>query len=96
MATSGRLGSTPRSKRVLASVLSPSALLVRRTELALNDALSNTMVRVAGPTSESAPPMTPATAIGAAASAITSMSGDRLRDWPSSVVRRSPGRAVRT
>ena len=64
MARAGRSGSTPRSKRMLASVLRPSALLVRRTDRAANVALSNTMVVVADETSESAPPITPATAAG--------------------------------
>ena len=50
---------------MLASVFRPSALLVRRTESGLKYALSSTMVCVSPVTSESAPPMTPATATGA-------------------------------
>ena len=54
--------SAPRSKRNDASVDSASRLLVRRTETGSNQALSNAARAVPAPTSESAPPMTPATA----------------------------------
>ena len=96
MATAGSAGSTPRSNRVLASVFRPNVLLVRRTEVGLKQALSSTTDRVEADTSESAPPITPATATGAAASAITSISGVSARSWPSSVRIFSPGAAVRT
>ena len=94
MAVTGNRGSVPRSKRILASVLRPSALLVRRTESGAKYALSRTMVRVSAVTSLSAPPMTPATATGRSASAITSISGLSVRVCPSSVRSVSPGRAV--
>ena len=79
IAATGSAGSAPRSKRMLASVLSPSFLLVRRTEAGLKYALSRTMVVVAFVTSVSAPPMTPATATARSASAMTSMSGESTR-----------------
>ena len=75
----------PRSKRMLASVFSPRALLVRRTDSALKCALSKTIVLVSFVTSESPPPMTPATATARSASAMTSISGDSSRCFPSSV-----------
>ena len=92
-ASSGRLGSTPRSNRVLASVLSPSALLVRRTESAvergaLEDDGASCRRR---PRNRRRPSRRPPPS-GPTASAITSMSGASVRVWPSSVARRSPGR----
>ncbi len=47
-------------------------------------------------TSESSPPMTPATATGSRASQMQSISSERLRSTPSRVVITSPGRALRT
>ena len=71
--------SAPRSNRVDASVLSPSRLLVRRTDAGVKYALSSTITRVVAPISDSAPPITPPTACARAASAITSMSGSSVR-----------------
>ncbi len=85
----------PRSKRIEASVLRPSRLLVRRTEAGRKQALSSAMRVVPGPTSDARPPITPPTAAARAASAITSMSGSSARSTPSSVVSRSPASARR-
>ena len=48
------------------------------------------MIFVASLTSERPPPMTPATACGFSASAMTSISGSSARSRPSSVLMRSP------
>ena len=53
MATTGAVRSAPRSKRIDASVRSPSLRLVARTDCGLNHAASNTMRVVADETSES-------------------------------------------
>ena len=85
----GRSMSAPRSKRNEASVDSASRLLVRRTETGSNQALSNaTRTRYRPSTSESAPPMTPATACGREPSAMTSMSPASL---PHDAVQRPHG-----
>ena len=55
-------------------------MLVRRTERGWKYALSSTMVVVPSETSESLPPITPATACARSASAITSMSPASARD----------------
>ena len=69
---------------------------MRRTDVALKYALSNTTRVVDADTSEAAPPITPAMACARSRSAITSMSGSSLRSTPSSVVIVSPGFARRT
>ena len=86
----------PRSKRVDASVLSPRALLVARTDDGLKYAASKTMRVVPADTSESAPPITPPIACAFEASAITNISGLSERILPSSVLIDSPGFACRT
>src|SRR6187200_1957185 len=56
--------SAPRSNRVDASVFKPRRLLVRLTEAGLKYALSSAIVLVASVTSEAAPPITRAIAVG--------------------------------
>jgi hypothetical protein len=58
--------------------------------------LGQQMSVVASVTADSWPPMTPASATGRSASAITSISGVSDRVSPSRQRRRSPGRARRT
>ena len=89
---------SPFSKRPLASLRRPSAMLVRRMLRALKVAASSRIRVVVAPTSLSAPPITPATPTGPLASAITSISADNWRWLPSRVAIRSPSiarRAVR-
>ncbi len=51
---------------------------------------------VASPTSERAPPITPAIDVGPSASSMTTMSESSARTWPSSVSIFSPSAARRT
>ncbi len=88
--------SAPRSKRYAASVASPRLFDVLRMEAGLKYALSRRTLVVSAVTSVLAPPMTPARAIALSGSAMRSMESVSSRSWPSSVVRRSPGRARRT
>ena len=89
-------GSTPRSKRYEASVERPRAFEARRTLGASNPADSMRTRVVASVTAVEAPPITPATATGASASAITSVPSGRSRATPSSVSMVSPARLRRT
>ena len=59
-------------------------------------ALSSMTVRVPSAISESAPPITPATAFGRSESQITSIDGSSFLSVPSSVFIVSPSRAHRT
>ncbi len=95
-AGTAKAGGTPRPNRALASLGSFSAWVVFRMETKWKFADSKSTVRVAFVTSVSAPPMTPATAMGPAVSVMRSRSGVRLRVTPSSVVMTSPGSAGRT
>ena len=85
----------PRSYRRDASEGSRSAADVLRIVAGRKLAVSSRTLRVASETSVGPPPMMPATATGFSASAITSISGSRMRSTSSSVTRRSPGRARR-
>ena len=90
IARGGAVRSMPRSKRVDASVLRPSALLVARICAGAKYAASNTTRVVAVVISELAPPITPPMSSAWSASAITSMSAVSVRFLPSSVVMVSP------
>ena len=81
---------------MLASVFRPSFLLVRRTDSGLKYALSKTMTVVPGRNFGLGAAHHAGHRHRALASAMTSMSGDSARDWPSSVVIDSPRAAVRT
>ena len=96
--TAGRQhwGSSPFSYRPEASVRIPSFLAVIRTELPLKLADSKTIMWVFSLMPENSPPMTPATAVGALSSAMTSISGVRVRLTSSRVVMVSPSAALRT
>ena len=86
-------GSTPRSNLWLASVDMPRARRVARTWRGSKRAHSSRMSTESPVTSESRPPITPATATGRFASRIMSISGVSGRFSPSSVTSDSPGRA---
>ena len=88
--------SAPRSKRCEASVCMPCDFDVRRMDRGSNQALSSSTERVPGEISELVPPMIPASATAAPASAITRLSGESVWSTPSRVVRCSPGWARRT
>ncbi len=75
---------------------SPCRRAVRRTPLASNIALSSRMRVVTSETSLVWPPITPASATGFSASAMTRSSAVSLRSLPSSVVIGSPSCARRT
>ena len=75
LAQSVTSGSSGRSNRKLDGLNSPSARDVRRTDIGSNWAASIRTLVVRGPISVSAPPITPASPTGRAASAITSISG---------------------
>ena len=68
-------GSAPRSKRWLASVWRPRPPAAARTAWGSKWALSSRIAVVAAVTSVASPPITPASATGRSASAITSMVG---------------------
>ena len=95
-ARTGAPMSPPRSKRIDASVLRPSFLLVRRTDAGSKYALSIATRVVVADTSDARPPITPATATAWSRSAITSIDASSVRASPSRVVSRSPAFAMRT
>ena len=74
----------------------PNALAVRRTQVPLKQADSNTMVVVSSIIPLYSPPITPATATGFSVSAITSIFSVSSRVSPSRVVMVSPALALRT
>ena len=74
----------------------PSFLAVVRTDGPLKQADSKTIMLVSSMMPLYSPPMTPATAEGFFASAMTSISGERTRSTPSRVMIVSPGLALRT
>jgi len=76
--------------------LSDSCREVLRTDSGSNRADSSKTLTVAAETSLSSPPITPASATGRMASAITSISGASARSFPSMLTSFSPGRAWRT
>ena len=78
------------------SVRIPKAKAVWRMEVPLKLADSNTTVVVSSIISEFSPPIIPASPMGLASSAITSIPGFRFRTLPSKVVRVSPSVASRT
>ena len=86
----------PRVKRVLASLKSVNCRAVLRTLTASKAALSSRTLVVAAVTSVSSPPMTPASATGPTASAMTRCAGFSERVTLSSVTSVSPSRARRT
>ena len=89
--------STPRSKRMEASLMRSSPRLVREMWPESKRALSSSTSTVPSSISESSPPMTPASATGVSPSSVMRpMSAVQTRSWPSSVVMRSPSRAART
>ena len=91
-------GEPLRLNRVLASLNRLNCRAVLRTLTKSKQALSSRMVFVPALTSVSRPPMTPASAIGPTASAMTRLSGASSRSWPSSVFgvsRPAPSRGER-
>ena len=89
-------GSCAFSKRMEASVRSLMAEEVLRTEAAWKLALSRTTRVVLSLMAVSAPPMTPASAMAPAASAITRLAGPRVYSSSFRARKRSPGCAGRT
>src|SRR5581483_8459451 len=79
-------GSTPRSKRCDASLWSASRLAVRRMTGGAKLALSSRIARVEAVTSESSPPITPASATGVSPSQTSRSSGASSLSTPSRVV----------
>src|SRR5256885_5937595 len=88
--------SAPRSNRCEASVWSPCRRAVRRMPGGSKTALSSRIRVVRSDTSLVAPPITPASATGRSASAMTRSSALSLRSLPSRVVIGSPSPARRT
>ena len=90
-------GSTPRSKRALASERRPSRFDVIEMPIGAKHATSSTIPVVPSWTSASAPPMIPAIAWGRrSASQMSRSDGRSFRSTPSSVVSDSPASATRT
>ena len=83
-------------KRYDASESMPSFLLVARIAAGRKFALSSSTSVVVSLIPLCSPPITPATAIGLAASAITSICGSSARSTPSRVRIFSPGFGCRT
>ena len=93
------VSSTWRSKRMEASEMSARSRLVCEVRPALKQALSMSTSTVASVTSESMPPMTPASATGVAPRspvAMRPMPAESVRSTLSRVRNRSPSRAART
>ena len=88
-------GSTTRSNLWLASVRTPCARLAERTRAGSQAATSSTIFVVASLTSESLPPMTPASEVAFDPSATTISPAFSVRACPSSVVSDSPSEASR-
>ncbi len=95
-ASSACSGARPFSKRAEASLRRPSAHEVRWMFGPFQLATSISTRVVPSPTSERAPPITPAIEVGPSASSITSISPSRRRRCPSSVSTSSPSCARRT
>ena len=89
-------GSTPRSKRLAASLGSRCRRAVRATPVGSQCAASSSTFVVPSPISVDAPPMTAARPIGPVSSVISRSSACSFRVVPSSVVSFSPSRASRT
>ena len=89
-------GARPFSKRPDASLRNPRMLDVRWMLGPIQEATSISTRVVSSPTSERAPPMTPAIDVGPSASSMTSISASSVRVWPSSVSICSPSVARRT
>jgi hypothetical protein len=94
--TSVASGSTPRSKRIDASVDSSRRRRVRWMPSRWKVAASRRTSVVLGEISASSPPITPATPTGRSASQINRSSSVNVRSTSSSVVMRSPSAARRT
>ena len=75
---------------------SPSFVAVYFVDVGSKSALSMSTRSVPAAISEPSPPITPATALGFSASAITSIVSSSFRSTPSSVLIVSPGLASRT
>ena len=95
-ATSGMVGSVPRSKRLDASDGSLWRRSVRKIATGSQCAASMKMLVVVADSSVVSPPITPASPIGPESSVISRSSVDSSRSAPSRVVTRSPARARRT
>ncbi|OUD85028.1 hypothetical protein BC477_11495 [Clavibacter michiganensis subsp. michiganensis] len=89
-------GSTPRSKRLDASLGSLCLRAVRAIDTGSKPAASISTRLVPAPISVAAPPMTPASPTGPEPSAMTRSSGCSARSRPSSVTSVSPSAARRT
>ncbi|CAH0288269.1 hypothetical protein SRABI80_03893 [Peribacillus frigoritolerans] len=90
-----RAGSTPFSKRALASLRNPWSFEALRTTVPAKYALSIMMFVVSFLTSESAPPITPAIATGSLPFVITKWSGVKVRSASSNVTIFSASFALR-
>ncbi|VWM25081.1 Uncharacterised protein [Collinsella intestinalis] len=93
------VSSTWRSKRMEASEISARSRLVWEVRPALKQALSTSTSTVASVTSDSMPPMTPASATGvvpASPVAMRPMPAESVRSTSSRVRKTSPSRAART